>query len=447
MKKCDPRQVSVCARTSAEDAHPNAQCPTWETCLPWRGKLHYDGKCVKYTPGSPPADGVYGKIVVENGCIVGAEVDDVPQYAAAACAPTPADCNGGGGTGGASIEPSPTTGNLYTLDASGRPLARCVIQAGDNTTVTGNGTTANPYTISSSFEASGVSLQSGNSALTVSGTGASDNPFKVTHKEGAQVTANGMQFDRFGHLTAYNAPDAKGVQGIVPGDGIDASVDNKSGIATISLSKPVHELIGTHTLGGYEVTLDNMNRVFNIERGISISAGTYALAGYDVTLNEYGSVTALTHRGAPGNEIFVQFGKLSNPSSIIRRVCNFTTRYTSALVIVVEAPGTIAGARQFTAYLDDEEIKSMRMECATEFTVPEISLGAGGTVSGITQKETIGGIRVTFSPSGLYAAGPHSFILHSDVGFVPYGDMTVSVRMVQNMDSVEQLTASDLGMA
>lgn len=66
---------------------------TWSICLPWGGRLWRDGTGVHARAGYPPADGVYGKITISNGCIIGVEKEDVPLYTGSPCAAVPMGCS------------------------------------------------------------------------------------------------------------------------------------------------------------------------------------------------------------------------------------------------------------------------------------------------------------------------------------------------------------------
>lgn len=297
-----------------EPAEPAPQpCPGWDICLPWGGRIYSHNGCVYGERGNPPPDGVYGKIVVANGCIIDALPEDVPLYTGNPCAPLPGDCassgtpgvsgsggtTSGGTTGGGSgntgssgntgtssgggtstvacCPPSSASGNLYELDAAGRPLVRCHIEAGTAISVTGDGSDINPYVISASGGSSGsggistqaVYIRSGNSAISVTGSGTRTDPFTITHKTGASGSADGMTFDQFGHCTSISTGSSDGaiskyITGIVGKDNVDVVVDPKSKIATIGLRKPTNSVTGTYQFGDYEVSVDSYGIISNV---------------------------------------------------------------------------------------------------------------------------------------------------------------------------------------
>ena len=82
-------------------------------------------------------------------------------------------------------------GNLYTCDASGRPLVRCTIKGENGIIVSGSGTTSDPYRIKANISTETLRVVAGNSGVTVTGpqqhavatgklTRSADNPAEVT---------------------------------------------------------------------------------------------------------------------------------------------------------------------------------------------------------------------------------------------------------------------------
>lgn len=218
----------------------------WSVCLPFGGRIWSDGNGVHANGGIAPPDGVYGKVVIADGCLVGVEPSDIPIYNGASCVPQPAACNDS--YLGEGLVPEPT-------------VVMCSIEAGPNIEVSGNGTADDPYVISSS---SGIYLRSDNSAISVSGGGTRSSPLVLKHKTGVATTLDGMTFDAFGHLVSVNtetSAGSKGVKGIVPGFGMAVAQDNNSGIATVSLQAQPASVPGDYQLGGFGVTLDDAGRV------------------------------------------------------------------------------------------------------------------------------------------------------------------------------------------
>lgn len=285
--------------TLATAAEPKAVAP-WSVCLPWGGQLVQDEHGLHVKQGNPPADGVYDRIVVVDGCIVNALKSDAPTYVGSPCAPLPGGCGDSGGSGGGDgnlCNPSPMPGNLYKCDFTGRPLVQLSLVGGGGVSVIGNGTTENPYVISASGggSGSGIYLRPGDDAIVVTGGGGRDDPYTITHKEGLQTTANGLVFDHYGHLIAQTDGSANaGVQGILPGDGIDVQSDPRSGIYTIGLTPALNNKAGTWLWGGYNVQLDNYNRIMDITQSINLGGEqTFTCGDKQVKVNALGSVTAI----------------------------------------------------------------------------------------------------------------------------------------------------------
>lgn len=294
--KCTPRVIQQCEQTLQEAIEKGTSATPWSICLPWGGQLYQDATGIHAQSGTPPPDGIYDRIVVANGCIIDARKSEAPVYVGSPCAPLPGDCSGsgGGGSTGNTCNPSSTPGNLYRCDFSGRPLVTCEIVGGAGVTVTGSGTTADPYIISAGGgESGGVYLHSDNEAISITGAGTRDDPYVFAHKAGYQTTANGLVFDAYGHLVGETGGSANaGVQGIIGDEGIKVDVDNRSGIYTIGLEDPLNNKEGTYLFGGYNVTLDKYNRVFDIQQGINLGEPqTFTCGDKDITVNALGSIT------------------------------------------------------------------------------------------------------------------------------------------------------------
>lgn len=353
-----PRPVQVCGpQTVAEGT--SAECPDWEVCLPFGGRLYQQDGCVRHVPGTPPEDGVYGLVTVQNGCIVSMEPEPVAKYQSDPCAPVPCPCDSSEDGGGNLCNPSTKSGNQYECDASGRPYAHAYVQAGDNVTVSGNGTSTNPYIVSSSLGDAGITnVRSNTSAITVS---VSNNVATVSHATGYNAqTINGMVFDAYGHLVDYSSSSASTtVNGIIGTNGISAETNN-AGIVTIGLESPAHTLAGQYLLGGYTVEIDANNRVYNISQEISAVAGSYTFGAYAVTVNDYGSITDIAALSGAASA-FHAF--LASESTTSQHTLTFTMPYSSRAVVDVYAnvPGTTSSTGQTTVtpfdptfYIDGE---------------------------------------------------------------------------------------------
>lgn len=340
-------------------------CPEWSICLPFGGRLYSRDGCVYAEGGNPPADGVYGKVIIANGCIAGVEPVEGCLDNIGICTGNPITCagitpgqtasldgsvNGTVSDSGTCCEPSKTAGNLYELDITGLPLVRCTIQAGSGVSVSGSGTTTDPYIISASAIAvQSIYLTSENSAITVHGTGTYANPFALAHKTGLQTQHNGMTFDKYGHLVSLGEGSANaGVSAVTGGVGIDVQTDSKVGLATVSLQKPTRNKNGTYILGGFEINLDDYNRVFDITRKITLTEAVYPLGAYDVTVNALGSITDIAQSGLGANFI-LNWPAGGTPT---QRTGTFTLRFPTALGGVLYTTGTLAFWRSINIKLD-----------------------------------------------------------------------------------------------
>lgn len=294
---CEKRITAVCEE-ERKAATATGESQIFEVCLPFGGRIYSQGGYVNYEEGTPPPDGVYGKVIIANGCIVGLEKDDIPLYTSSPCAPVPVPCDCDGGGSGSMPEPSILTGNLFRYDAAGRPLVRLMVIAGDNISITGMGTQDDPLIIGCTIESEGkIIIKSGNDAISVLGEGTVDDPTLITHKAntiGVQ-SISGMSFDEYGHLVDYTKPAAAvGINGIIPGDGIHVDTDVSSGVATVSLATPLHISQGEYQFGGYIVEVDRNNIIYRVQRDITLTEGIYRFGMIDVTVNSTGSITELT---------------------------------------------------------------------------------------------------------------------------------------------------------
>ena len=130
IQKCEPQVLPSTAEV----------CPDWSVCLPWGGRLYQTEGCVRYEPGTPPPDGVYGLFTLKDGCFIKAEEHPSDVYHPDPCAPVPCPCDSEGEGSGNLCNPSTAVGNLYSCDAAGKPLVKVYIEGQSNITVTGNAT-------------------------------------------------------------------------------------------------------------------------------------------------------------------------------------------------------------------------------------------------------------------------------------------------------------------
>ena len=306
--KCNPRMTTSCEKHTLATGDTEKAAYLAEdisVCLPFGGELYTDGGILKHEPASnPPADGVYGKVVVKNGCIVDVQPEDVAIHTSAPCAPipSPCDCAGGGSSGGGGMaQPSTTSGNLFEYDAAGRPLVRVFMEEGSGVTIDGSGTKSDPYILSSSAVSGGSSVIAAG-ALDYEEMG---NQTVITHREGKAAAISGMEFDAYGHLIGYSAPDGsstvKNVTSVL-GDNYTttATMDQMTGIAKVMLKKPDYVYEDTFLLGGYEIELDEYNRIEHVKRKRDFPAGNYVFGDYTVAIADDGVIESATPKADSG---------------------------------------------------------------------------------------------------------------------------------------------------
>ena len=435
-EKC-PRPVQQCDPQILANA--TKACPDWSVCLPWGGRLYQTEGCVRYKPGTPPPDGVYGLFTLKDGCFIAAEEHPSDVYHPDPCAPVPCPCDSEGGESTV-CNPSTATGNLYTCDASGKPLVKAYVNGGNNITVTGNGTSTNPFTISMQSLDTGVAnIVSGSNAITVSKDGGT---VTIGHKTGYNdQTIMGMTFDEFGHLTNYSAQDATGITGLVPGEGVSIDVNQSSGIATVSLQEPAYVRTGEYVVGGWTLELDHLNRVYNMTRHIEQTAGTYVMGQYNVTLNDFGSVESLEVLPDPGTCLHGFYTHTNE--AVIRRNITFTLRYSSAILVDIQVMAPAGWAEQVQFRVDGSPMANIQViqEKDSSSSGSEEPGGGSGSPSATTK---LSPAFLRLVPSGIYQIGQHELTIHSPEGFPLDEVLSVTIRPIQAFDSSEALTAEDI---
>lgn len=403
-----PYPVPPCPETPEEPDVP--PCPDWNICLPFGGRLYTKDGCIIAEGGNPPADGVYGKIIIANGCIMGVEPLESCVDNIAPCAGNPAPCDD---AGSGDITPSDATGNLYTLDVAGRPLVRCTIRGGSGITVTGDGTTANPYIISAAaIDVTPVYLTSENDAIEVRGTGTYANPFALAHKKGMQTTLNGMTFDAYGHLVDTGGGSANmGISGLVAGTGIDVLTDDAK-VATVSLQKPTRNKNGTYHIGGWTLELDDYNRIFDLEREIEIQDGVYPFGVYDVSLTSTGSVYDIEQNAnGLGSGYIFNWPAGTTPTT---RSASFTLRFGTALGGVLYTAGSLTFWQGLSITLDT---------LAANFQRPALEP--------LPQA-------VPFWNFGIFGAGTHTLTIHTPAGWAATQGAVVHLFALSGPDSLTE---------
>lgn len=293
---CVKRPLPDCG-DSEQKGTSEGFCPDWDACMPFGGRLYSRDGCVQFeASATAPADGVYDRVVVQDGCIKGVAGQEVASYQPRPCTETPCDCNSGSG-GGGSADVSDDPANLITEDASGL-LARLYASGSGGISVSGAGTQSSPLRIQASAQTARGYVQAGNTGISVTGSGTQASPYAVSHKAGtgpANQTIAGMRFDEYGHLKSYEAPTSAGtVNGVVGRNGIEASTDIASGVVTLDLQETVQKVKGTYRFGGFDVDVDQYGRFQQIDREVSIAAGDRYFGAYLVGLDALGNITSVT---------------------------------------------------------------------------------------------------------------------------------------------------------
>ena len=293
---CVKRPLPDCG-DSEQKGTSEGFCPDWDACMPFGGRLYSRDGCVQFeASATAPADGVYDRVVVQDGCIKGVAGQEVASYQPRPCTETPCDCGSGSGRGG-SADVSDDPANLITEDASGL-LARLYASGSGGISVSGAGTQSSPLRIQASAQTARGYVQAGNTGISVSGAGTQSSPYAVSHKAGtgpANQTIAGMRFDEYGHLKSYEAPSSAGtVNGVVGRNGIEATTDIASGVVTLDLQETVQKVKGTYRLGGFDVDVDQYGRFQQIDREVSIAAGSRYFGAYLVGLDALGNITSVT---------------------------------------------------------------------------------------------------------------------------------------------------------
>lgn len=393
-------------------------CADWSICLPFGGRLLSRNGCVYAESGNPPADGIYGKIVIANGCIAGVEPVEACLDNVALCAGNPETCdssiNALAESSGGCCQPSNSIGNLYSLDITGLPLVRCTIRGGSGVTVTGDGTTSNPYIISASAIAvQSVYLASENDAIVVHGAGSYANPFAVAHKDGKQGKYNGMTFDKYGHLIDTGEGSANsGINAVVGGTGIDVQTDNKVGMATVGLAKPVRNKNGAYHIGGWALELDEYNRIFDLTREINITSATYPFGFYDVSINPTGSISGIAQSNNGLGENFV-FNWQAGGTPHTRKA-TFTLRIPTAL-----------GGVLYTAMDDLVFWKNL-------------NITLDSMTAAHPKVETVAPDCMPFWSFGVFAPGQHTLTITSSVAWKSSSDAIVQLFAISAPDSLSE---------
>lgn len=431
--KCTPHvSLAPCEETVLQPGVPSAP-ESFSFCLPFGGKVSYNGELgqLYYSSGNPPEDGTYSKIIIADGCIVGAEKYDPPVYTSTPCAPVPCPCGSGGGDGSSLPDPSSQAGNLFSYDASSRPLVKVTIKGSGGITVKGTGTAEDPIIISGgAFGGGSIYLNSGNEALTVDGGGGQDDPYVITHKTGYEGTINGMKFDAFGHLTGFEKGKASAITGIVGSDGIDVSTNDTTGVVTVKLSDAVPSYTGNYTFGGYQVTIDKHGLVTGINKVINTTAKQYDFGSHKITLNESGSITEIEEVDLAGVTTVSASKVYADVSGESTRTLTVTLAQPSAFRISYKSN---AIPNDLQVYVDDVIYTGYYLRPTIEAkTTTTPAEGVGGSTVETKFTITYGAASYEVQTQATFSAGTHTiqFNTNPDTGFTDYAYVDVWLTTV-----------------
>jgi len=280
----------------------------FEVCLPFGRKLVWDGQGLRLQENVVLADGQYGVITVQNGCITDAVAQPVCEYTAQPCTPAATPCGDSSG----SISLQPGADNLLNYDASGRLGASLTYETNtEGLSITGYGTAASPLVIDyTPGDSEKTYLQSGTpTILPVAGSGSDTDPYFISHEEsvlGAGTYGN-FTIDAFGHIIGYEE-QTLAVTSVVAGDGL---VVSKAGtIYTVGMERKTTS--GTYRLGGYDMTFDGQGTLSGTAQAISLPVDpdtgliTYDPTYTTFTFNEYGNLVSTTARTDVADDQFAE---------------------------------------------------------------------------------------------------------------------------------------------
>ena len=379
---CVKRPLPDCGDSEQTGSDPGF-CPDWDACMPFGGRLYSRDGCVQFeASGTAPADGVYDRVVVQDGCITGVAGQEVASYQPRPCTETPCDCGQGSGSE-ASI--SDDSGNLITEDLDGSLLAKLYATGAGGITVSGKGTQSSPLRIQATAQTARGYVQAGNTGISVTGSGTQASPYEVSHKAGtgpANQTIAGMRFDEYGHLKSYTTPSSAGtVNGVVGRNGIEATTEAASGVVTLDLQETVHSVKGTYRLGGFDVDVDKYGRFQQIDREVSIADGSRYFGAYLVGLDALGNITSVTDTTQDRTVVYHKASKRFTGSSA-------SITFTTALVGSFRVTLYAASVTSASVSVDGSAVTTdVAGGCACALTNARYSLGqhtvsVSGTFSG-----------------------------------------------------------------
>jgi len=279
------------SHSPAPEPYPSGTA--FEVCLGLGRTLAYDGQVLSLQSQTPPPDGTYTQFTIVNGCITEVGQAPLPVYTPPACTPNPIPCAGGSGGAAATPEPSPLAGNLFTYDASQRPLVQFNAVEGTGIDLQGDGTASNPMRITctvsptaNAYTASGTPDKIG-----VTGSGTQTQPYLISHlTAGTAGTYGGLTVDAYGHVTSYNVPSGPAISNIL--DSADITVTRVNGTAQLYLSSAIAD--GWRVIGGMNVQTTK-GRIVAMTQIVNAPSGTYQFGDYQATFNTQGLMTDLVY--------------------------------------------------------------------------------------------------------------------------------------------------------
>ena len=380
---CVKRMVPDCGDSEQTGSDPGF-CPDWDACMPFGGRLYSRDGCVQFeASGTVPEDGVYDRVVVQDGCIKGVAGQEVASYQPRPCTETPCDCNSGGS--GGSVEVSDDPANLITEDVSGDLLAKLFATGAGGITVSGNGTQSSPLRIQAAAQTARGFVQAGNDGISVTGAGTQSSPYEVSHKIGtgpANQTIAGMRFDEYGHLKSYETPSSAGtVNGVVGRNGIEATTEISSGVVTLDLQETVQSVKGTYRLGGFDVDVDKYGRFQQIDREVSISAGSRYFGAYLVALDALGNITDVTDTTQDRTVVYHKASKRFTGSSAS---ITFTTALVGSFRVSLRAASVTSASVSIdgTAVTTDHGTDWAEALSGARYALGQHTVSVSGTFSG-----------------------------------------------------------------
>ena len=380
---CVKRPLPDCGDSEQTGSDPGF-CPDWDACMPFGGRLYSRDGCVQFeASGTAPADGVYDRVVVQDGCIKGVAGQEVASYQPRHCTETPCDCGHGSGSEAAEVSDDPA--NLITEDITGALLAKLFISGTGGISVSGSGTQSSPLVVSAAAQEARGFVSAGNDGVTVTGSGSRGDPYKVYHAAGAgpaDQTIAGFRFDQYGHLKSYTKPSSAGtVKGVVGQKGIKTETDTATGIATIELQEIPEAGTGTWRFGGFDATIDDYGRVTSVEQEVSVPAGARYFGAQLVTLTDSGSIADVVDTTA---DRFVVYHKASKRFTNGDSSITFNTALVGSFRVTLYADSVTAASVSIDSRSVATDVVGSACACALSeerYALGQHTVSVSGTFS------------------------------------------------------------------